>query len=330
MEKLLDALGIDRSSSIGEIYLDAFYSIALSASGRLSPLCWVVMLLICLALYLRRQPGESFWKWVFPRRSYSGATFWVDIKLMFFNALLGAFGLFAIVGFAPLVANSLQNLLAGETAPQSNLSPLVITLILFAAADLSTYLVHRLGHEWRPFWPFHAVHHSAEELNPFTVNRKHPVYSLVSSFVRGLLTGLVQGVLLGLLVGKIEFATILGANVFIYAFNVTGANLRHTHIWLSYGPVLEHILISPAQHQVHHSIDPKHFNKNYGQTFAIWDWMFGSLYIPKGREELTFGLADGRGKPLKQIHPTLRAALIEPFVTSARRKTEYAEASQEE
>jgi sterol desaturase/sphingolipid hydroxylase (fatty acid hydroxylase superfamily) len=54
--------------------------------------------------------------------------------------------------------------------------------------------------------------------------------------------------------------------------------------------VLGRIVVSPAHHQVHHSANPKHFNKNFGSCLALWDWMFGTPYMPeKTREPLTFG-----------------------------------------
>jgi hypothetical protein len=79
---------------------------------------------------------------------------------------------------------------------------------------------------------------------------------------------------------------------------------------------MEHILISPAQHQIHHSAAKKHFNKNYGSIFALWDWMFGTLYIPESYEDLTYGVADRQGNLKDQPHPTLRAAMVLPFVES--------------
>ncbi len=286
------------------------------ASGRLTPFCFVIMLLICAALYRRRRSRDGFWRWVFPRKVYANPSIWIDVKLMLLSGILRAFGFFALVGFAPVITATLQNALAGDSSTDSTWSPVLVAAILLIATDFNGYWVHRISHQWKRIWPFHAVHHSAEQLNPFTVARKHPVYNLIVAFTGGILVGVTQGLLLGLVIGRIDFATILGVNLFYYVFNVAGANLRHTHIWLSYGRLIEHIFISPAQHQVHHSIDPRHFNKNYGEVLAIWDWMFGSLYIPAGREELVFGLADGTGKPLPQIHGTFTEALVEPFRTA--------------
>jgi sterol desaturase/sphingolipid hydroxylase (fatty acid hydroxylase superfamily) len=38
--------------------------------------------------------------------------------------------------------------------------------------------------------------------------------------------------------------------------------------------------MNPAHHQIHHSNDPAHFNRNMGSCLALWDWMFGTLEIP--------------------------------------------------
>ena len=67
-----------------------------------------------------------------------------------------------------------------------------------------------------------------------------------------------------------------------------GATLHHSHIWLTYGRMLEHVFISPAQHQVHHSTDPQHYDRNFGTMLALWDWLFGTLYVIKGKEKITF------------------------------------------
>jgi len=64
-------------------------------------------------------------------------------------------------------------------------------------------------------------------------------------------------------------------------------------VWLSFGPLLSKIFVSPAQHQIHHSVDPRHQGKNLGGVFAIWDWLAGTLYLPRERPELRFGLGDG-------------------------------------
>jgi sterol desaturase/sphingolipid hydroxylase (fatty acid hydroxylase superfamily) len=194
----------------------------------------------------------------------------------------------------------------------------LLTLVFAAVADFSTYLVHRLHHENPVLWPFHAVHHSAEVLTPVTLYRKHPVYDVLGGLLRATLVGITTGIVVYAFFGKVGVLALGGANLVYCAFNFVGSNLRHSHIWFGYGPVLERIFISPAQHQVHHSRLPVHHDKNYGEIFALWDWMFGTLYLPRGEEKFEIGLADAAGNPLPQPHASLRSALLEPFVSSGR------------
>ena len=166
----------------------------------------------------------------------------------------------------------------------------LFSFALFLIDDVTKYLVHRALHRWPVLWVFHRVHHSAETLTPLTVYRTHPVEAVIFS-IRGILVhAVVIGGFLYFFGSRVELVTILGANVFLFAFNVAGSNLRHSHVWISYGPILERIFISPAQHQIHHSMDARHHDRNFGAVFAIWDWMGGSLSLARGRQRLRFGV----------------------------------------
>ncbi len=71
--------------------------------------------------------------------------------------------------------------------------------------------------------------------------------------------------------------------------------------------------MSPAHHQIHHSRNPAHFNKNLGSCLAVWDWMFGTLYIPGAEPEvLEFGV-----EPDRENAHTIRGELIAPFGRAA-------------
>ncbi|MEM9306581.1 MAG: sterol desaturase family protein [Pseudomonadota bacterium] len=226
------------------------------------------------------------------------------------------FGVFGAVFFPTAVAYGLLNHLNdGQTAavPLTWSSGLLVTFIVVATSDFCKYWAHRLHHEWKVLWPFHAVHHSAEVLTPLTVQRIHAVEPVIRNMLMTIVVGLVQALMLYLFVGKISVTTIGGANAIYFVFNALGANFRHSHIWISYGRVLEHVFISPAQHQIHHSVHKRHHDKNYGSIFAIWDWMFGTLYVPQEREKLVFGVSDGTSQPMEQPCPTLVTALINPF-----------------
>ena len=80
---------------------------------------------------------------------------------------------------------------------------------------------------------------------------------------------------------------ILGVDLFGVLFNFAAANLRHSHIWISFGK-FERLFISPAQHQIHHSVGNNHVN--LGSIFSIWDGMLGTRMYSGERRSLEFGL----------------------------------------
>ena len=129
-------------------------------------------------------------------------------------------------------------------------------------------------------WHFHQVHHSAEVLTPITVYRIHPVEDAVNGILSAAVSALVASTYTVLSSQDVSPFALFGVDIISLSFFLFGNALRHSHIWLSYGPWLSWIFISPAQHEIYHSIDPKHWNKNYGYMFAIWDACIGTLYIP--------------------------------------------------
>ena len=161
------------------------------------------------------------------------------------------------------------------------LSPLwvvsIYTITLAIIDDLSVYLLHRWMHHSPLLWSFHSVHHSAEFLTPLTWLRIHPVEMLLNTSRRAFVYGLTTGGFMFISGGAVSELSFLGVNIISLIFFVMGANLRHSHIPITYGSRLETILISPIQHQIHHSSDPQHINHNFGSKFALWDLLFGTL-----------------------------------------------------
>ena len=175
-----------------------------------------------------------------------------------------------------------------------SLSPPMIvasyTIVLMIIDDLSVYWLHRCMHHIPLLWSFHAIHHSATSLTPLTWLRIHPIEVLLNTVRKGFVYGLVTGVFMFLSGSAVHEITLLGVNIFSLIFFTLGANLRHSHIPLSYGNVMESILISPLQHQIHHSADPQHINHNFGAKLAVWDWLFGTLIKGKSiQAPLQFG-----------------------------------------
>lgn len=288
--------------------------------SRLAVLYLLLTILLVAVIWVVRGRPTRFVAFLVPKEVYLHKSNIVDIKIFLFNAVLGAAGLFAAVTMTPVmttfVLDGLLSLSGGSMAPVADTwaKLALATLIMILTLDFCKYWAHRLHHETEILWPFHALHHSAEVLTPLTANRNHPVFLILRALIYTVIVGFVQAVMLFALMGKIEVLTIGTVNAGYFLFNAFGANLRHSHVWLSYGRVLEHVFISPAQHHIHHSIERKHYNKNYGEVFAIWDWMFGSLYVPESYEDIKVGLSDEDGNRIEQPYPTLRSALFHPFV----------------
>jgi len=289
-----------------------FWVYADNLGPAFSPPNVLATLMLCFVLWLIWQPGVGFIAWAFPARVYRNRSFWLDAKLFLLNWFIGMFISLSYAAIATATAVGVGSALGLAPPLPEERSPVLSALVIFLVADLVLYIYHRFNHDKPLLWVFHALHHSAEEMSPMTAFRHHPFYSMAIGLISPIVIGIVQGIALALFFGNFDVALLAGTNLFLAVLNLATNNLKHSHIRLRYPPWLEHVLISPAQHQVHHSIDPRHFNRNYGDTLAVWDWMFGTLYITRPGEEIRFGLGDAAGLPLPQRHPDLGAALIEP------------------
>src|SRR5579864_248392 len=103
-----------------------------------------------------------------------------------------------------------------------------------------------------------------------------------------------------------EFAlACTAASGVLFAVYMAGwGHLQHSQFWLSCTGLAGRIFLSPAHHQIHHSNNPIHFDKNFGAGLAVWDWLFGTLHIPQRfNEHLRFGTAGDAH--LKRLIPSV-------------------------
>jgi len=166
----------------------------------------------------------------------------------------------------------------------------LFTLSLFVVSDFTRYWLHRFMHTIPLLWKFHQVHHSAKVLTPITFYRVHPVENILFGFRFSLTIGMVSGIFIYFFGGLLSIMDVLGVNIIIFIYNITGSNLRHSHIKLKYFRWIEKIFISPFQHQIHHST--KFYNYNFGGTLAIWDLWFGTLKYSSEIRHMKFGLGE--------------------------------------
>lgn len=168
---------------------------------------------------------------------------------------------------------------------------LILTLIAFVVNDFFRFFHHFLMHKLPYLRGFHRTHHSALVLTPLTLYRAHPIEAFIAGNRNVISLGVTLSLFSFIAQKPMSGFDILGVNLFGFLFNAFLSNLRHSPLPISFGP-LEYIFISPRMHQIHHSNNPRHFNKNYGVALSIWDQLAGSFYRPKAKEakDLTFGL----------------------------------------
>ncbi|MBK6918397.1 MAG: TonB-dependent receptor [Deltaproteobacteria bacterium] len=243
----------------------------------------------------------------------------LDLQLLIFNALVRIVGAGAWVGSAfGLSLWLVAGLDARFGVPITPTWPpavvaAVYTVVLFVAWDASRYLLHRWLHQVPWLWELHKVHHSADTLTPLTLYRVHPLEALLFGLRGVLVTGVISAGFFYVFRRDAIELELLGVNVFGAVFSLVGANLRHSHVWWSWGR-LERWLMSPAQHQLHHA-DDQDAGINLGTWIALWDRLGGTLRYADVRPPAAFGLPDSEANH----HPgRLGSALLQPMIAAAR------------
>jgi sterol desaturase/sphingolipid hydroxylase (fatty acid hydroxylase superfamily) len=140
-------------------------------------------------------------------------------------------------------------------------------LTAFIALDFAGYWVHRIAHEYNLFWNNHIIHHSSEEFNLACALRQS-ISSIVKIFALFLIPAAVLGVP----------ASVVAVVAPLHLFAQFWYHTRH----IGKMGFLEHFIVTPSHHRVHHAINPEYLDKNYSQIFIFWDKLFGTF-----QEELT-------------------------------------------
>ena len=135
-------------------------------------------------------------------------------------------------------------------------------LVFFLFSTFSSYWVHRLQH-WRYFWHLHRYHHAATELSLLTGLRSNPVEALVNAAT----------VPMPLIFLRVDDWTIVVTVTLFQALST----LQHSELRWDFGWFGRWIMVSPRMHQIHHSVDAEHQDKNFS-VFPLWDHLFGTWY----------------------------------------------------
>jgi len=164
-------------------------------------------------------------------------------------------------------------------------SPRGIALWIAAAVgwDFCYYWFHRYSHEVSILWAAHAVHHQSEDYNLTTALRQTST---------GFLLYWIFYLPLFVVGFPLEVLLTVNAVNLIYQFWV------HTQAIRRLG-VLDHVLVTPSNHRVHHAQNECYIDKNYGGIFILWDRLFGTFADERDDEPVVFGVR----KPLANWNP---------------------------
>lgn len=228
--------------------------------------------------------------------------FWLDGFYMFFN-----FFLFSLIGynalsnvFVELFNDGLgffgvTNLVAFEIGSWPKWLQL---FTLFIIADFIHWNVHRLLHRVPWLWEFHKLHHSVKEMGFAAHLRFHWMESIVYKSI--------QYIPLAMIGYSLEDLFI------IHVFTILVGHLNHANVNWDYGP-LKYILNNPKMHLWHHvKTLPSNYKHglNYGITLSIWDYLFGTAYVPDEGGDIELGFPDEKEYPkgflLQILYPFIK------------------------
>jgi sterol desaturase/sphingolipid hydroxylase (fatty acid hydroxylase superfamily) len=238
---------------------------------------------------------------VFPWRKNQAAIredFWLDGFYMFFN-----FFLFSLIGYNAvsnvaveafndfLALFGINNLVAFQIASWPVWSQF---LLLFVVADFIQWNVHRWLHYSPLLWEFHKVHHSVEQMGFAAHLRYHWMETIIYKSVQYIPLSMIG-------FGLDDF-------FILHLVTILIGHLNHANVKITYGP-LKYVLNNPVMHLWHHAknIPAGSNGVNYGISLSLWDYLFGTAYIPNQNANEPLGFEDQESFPktfLQQLtHP---------------------------
>jgi sterol desaturase/sphingolipid hydroxylase (fatty acid hydroxylase superfamily) len=157
----------------------------------------------------------------------------------------------------------------------------VLYLLLFDAVD---YALHRAQHQFGWWWQLHALHHSQRQMTMWTDNRNHLLDDLLRDVV-------FVGVALLVGIPPSQFVAVVALTQLV-------ESLSHANVRLSFGPLMQRVLVGPQYHRLHHRIGVGHESRgegtlggaNFAVLFPLWDLLFGTARFD-GRYDAT-GIRD--------------------------------------
>ena len=242
----------------------------------------------------------AVWELLAPRRPLQqrkSARWTNNLALTLLNSVL-------VRAIFPVAAIGVADLAAARGMGLLNLFPMpyawaVVVSVL--ALDLAIYLQHLMFHAVPLLWRLHRVHHADLDFDVTTGARFHPFEIVLSMLIK-------FAVILAL--GPPALAVLL----FEILLNATSMfNHANARLPLSLDRVLRWLVVTPDMHRVHHSIDPRETNSNFGFNAPWWDRLFGTYRAQPqaGHHAMTIGIEQVRAP--RELW--LDRMLLQPFRT---------------
>ncbi|WP_233800096.1 sterol desaturase family protein [Paraburkholderia sp. HP33-1] len=184
--------------------------------------------------------------------------------------------LIAALHIRPLFSISLDGVL---NSPQPVWRAAGIALAFAAAivmGDFLYYWFHRAQHTFGFLWRFHQVHHSIREMNVWNSNMH-----VSEELLRPLVVTLPMALL-------IDFHPPFLWSVVGMVILIQGT-FEHADTRISFGP-LSYLFADNRFHRIHHSVELRHYNRNFAAVVTLWDVLFGTAHFPKKGEWPEVGL----------------------------------------
>lgn len=212
-----------------------------------------------------------------------------DLVYMFVNGIPIGLGIVLIVAVTTSVREIFDLRSVGEFVAEQPIWTQFVEIVLIS--DFCFYWMHRLFHSIPLLWKFHAIHHSIEEMDWVAGYRVHPIDQI-----------LTKGISL-IPCFAFEFSDwIIAAAAVFYRWH---SILLHSNVRLPLGP-LRWFFASPEVHHWHHSNQLEAHNKNFGAQLLLWDFVFGTAYMPEGIVPSVYGIDE-------QVPQTYLKQLLYPF-----------------
>ena len=203
-------------------------------------------------------------------------------------AILATLGFYKISDTFRLFLDTTYEKLIPINLFSNNLSIFCLFIVGLLMLEFCEFFGHWLSHKF--FWEeMHELHHSATEMTILSGSRN----CILEKTIQRILRAPVDILAILIINQSVQQGT---WSVFLFwsfyqlckeFFNFLG----HSSCKFIFPKPFSYVFLSPSLHWIHHSDNPKHFNKNLGTVFTFWDRVFGTYLDETHLKDVTgFGV----------------------------------------